>query len=155
MPTILSPRVTGSRLMSFLSINSHDLIEVRIFADGQRVGRHDLADLAAVLVDEIGSRVARAENEFQEATVLALGADLGTTNKVALRNYTDQFADRADHGQAADMPVQHGVCGFNNRGLGCHGDDWTGHDLVSAHRNLRGFEIELRLLAYFNPESGI
>ena len=44
----------------------HDLFERGIFADGKRLRRHDLGDLATVLVNEIGRRLAGAENESSE-----------------------------------------------------------------------------------------
>jgi hypothetical protein len=51
------------------------------------------------------------------------------------------------------MSVQHGVCGFDDRGVGRDGDDWPGHDLMGAHWmpplvQDRGFESKLRQAAY-------
>ena len=99
----------------------HDLLELGIFGDGERLRRHDLGDLAAVLMNEIGRRLAGAEDEFQELAALALRADFAAANEVALRDDADELACRIDHRKPADMLLQHGVCGFDDRGFRCDG----------------------------------
>ena len=44
----------------------YDRLERGIFGDGYRFVRHDLRDLAAVLVNKIGRRLTWAENEFRK-----------------------------------------------------------------------------------------
>src|ERR1700730_9740538 len=74
----------------------HDRLEISIFGDGQWLRRHDLADLATVLVNEIGCLSAWAKNELQEPAALALGADFAAPNEVAFRDDADEFTGRVD-----------------------------------------------------------
>src|ERR1700694_4071655 len=120
----------------------HDFLKPRIFSDGEGLRRHDLGDLATVFVNEISCRLAGAENQFQRSAALALRPDFATTNEITLRNHADKFTDRVNHWKPADMSLQHGVGGFDDRGLGCDGDDRPGHNLVGAHWGLRRFKIE-------------
>src|ERR1700682_4806645 len=119
----------------------HDLLQRRILGNGERLRRHDLGDRATMLVNEIGCSFARAENECQPAGALALRADFTTANEITLRYDTDEFAGRVDHRKPADMLPQHGVCGFDDRGLRRNCDDRAVHYLMRAHWGLRGFEI--------------
>src|SRR6267142_4029482 len=111
----------------------HDLLERRIFGDGERLLGHDFGDLAAVFVNEIGCRLARAENEFQPSATLALRADLAAADEIPLRDDADEFAGGVGYRKPADVALQHDVCGFDDRGLGRNGDDGPRHDLVGAH----------------------
>jgi hypothetical protein len=115
---------------------------IGVFTDGQRLRRHDFGDLAAILVNEIGRLLARAENELQKPAAPALCADFAATKEVAFRNDTDELAGRINYRKSADMPPQHGVCRVGDRGIGCDGDNRPSHDLVSTHCSLRWFEIE-------------
>src|ERR1700688_788497 len=93
----------------------HDLLEISIFVDGKRFRRHDLGDLATMLVNEIGRLLARTKNESQKPATLALSADFAAANEVTLRDNADELAGRVNHGKPANMPLQHGVCGFDDR----------------------------------------
>ena len=70
---------------------------------------------------------------LQKPAALALGADFTAANEIALGDDADELARRVDHGKPADVLLQHGVGGIDDRGLGCDGDDRPGHDLVGAH----------------------
>ena len=70
---------------------------------------------------------------FQKPAVLALGTDFTAAKEIALRDDADQFAGRVDHRKTADMPLQHGVRSFDDRGLRTDDDDRPGHDLMRAH----------------------
>jgi len=100
MPTTFSPRITGSRLTLFFSIRSTISARRGVFGDGERLLRHHLIDPAAMLVDEIGGRLARPKDEFQPAAALALGADFTAANESALRHDADELAAGIDHGKA-------------------------------------------------------
>ena len=107
MPTSLSSRITGSRLSLFFSIERHDRFERCILGDGHRICGHDFGDPAAVLVNEVGCRLTRAENEIQQSAALALGADFAAADEIAFRDDADQFSGGIDDGKPADMPLQH------------------------------------------------
>jgi hypothetical protein len=102
-----------------------------------------------MLVNEIGCLLARTKNESQKPAALALGSDFAAADEITLRDYTDQFASRVNHRKPADMPLQHGVCGFDDRGLGCDGDDRPGHNLMGPHWDLRVFKIEFVIESVF------
>ena len=95
-----------------------------------------------MLVDEIGRRLARAEDEFQEPAALALRADFAAANEIAFRNDADELAVGVDDRKPADVLRQHGVGRIGD--LGVRGDryDRPGHDLVGAHGRLRKFEMK-------------
>jgi hypothetical protein len=63
----------------------YDRLERGIFGDGYRFVRHDLRDLADVLVNKIGRRSTWAENESQETAAPALGADFAGQGAVSPR----------------------------------------------------------------------
>ena len=105
---------------------------------GYRVARHDLRDLAAVLVNEVGRRLAGSQNEFQETAPPALGADLAAADEIAFRDDADQFSGRIDHGKPADVPLQHDAGGLGDGSVRQDGNDGPGHDLMRAHGSLRG-----------------
>ena len=79
-----------------------------------------------MLVNEIGCRLARAEDELQPAPALALGADFAAADEVALGDDADELAGCVDHRKAADMPLQHEIGGIDDGGVGCDRDDRTG-----------------------------
>jgi hypothetical protein len=64
-----------------------------------------------------------AKNEFQKPVALALGTDFTAAKEIALRDDADQLAGRVDHRKPADMPLQHRVRGFDDRGLRSDGDN--------------------------------
>jgi hypothetical protein len=53
------------------------------------------------------------------------------------------------------MPPQRGVCGVDDRGLRCDGDDRSGHDLVGAHRAPEGSILQLILESYVSQSGAI
>ena len=86
-----------------------------------------------MLVDEIAGGFAGAEDEPQPAASLASGADLAATDEIPLGDDADKLADVVNHGEAADVPLQHDVCRLDDAGVGGNRDDRAGHDLVGAH----------------------
>jgi hypothetical protein len=96
-----------------------------------------ISDLAAVLVNKIGRRLTRVENEAQEMAAPALGADFTAADEIAFRDDADQFPGRIDHRQPADVPFQHKICSFEDGGFRQDGKDRPGHNLMRTHGNLR------------------
>ena len=129
----------------------HDFLQRGILGDADRLRRHDLGYLAAVLANKIGCSLARTENEGQEAATFALGAEFAAANEIAFRDNADELSLGVHHRKAADLPLQHGVRGLDDRGVGCDGGDWPGHDLVGAHGELQWFAICVPLKVFKRP----
>jgi hypothetical protein len=92
----------------------HDVFQRRILGHGVRFPGHDLPDLAALLVKKVGCRPAGTKKEFEPSTALSLSPDLGTTDKVALRDDADQSSGFVDDRKSTDVVLQHHIRGIND-----------------------------------------
>src|SRR6266702_4299989 len=86
-----------------------------------------------MLMDEVASRFASAEDESQPTPPLAAGTDFATADEVSFRDDADELACVVDHGEAADVSLQHDVRRLKNIGVRGDRNDRPGHDLVGAH----------------------
>jgi hypothetical protein len=112
---------------------SSDVFERRIFRYGAGIRYHDLPHLATSFMHEVGRRPSRTDKKFEPPAAFSLSPDLGTSDKVALRDDADQRSGLIHHGKAADVFIQHDVGGIDHGSVGGDGDDLPCHDLVRAH----------------------
>ncbi len=84
------------------SINFTTCSSKVVAGDGQRVRRHDLADLASVGAGVLLRQPSRPHQEFEPARTPTICSCLGPPQKVALRYDSDQVAFLIDHRQSAD-----------------------------------------------------
>src|SRR5262245_1638118 len=106
----------GQTLDLMLLHQPHDLIERRALGGRQRIRRHDLADLAAMGAGIFVGQPARPDEVLEPARPPALRSGLRTPEEIALGHNSDETALLVDHGQAADVPLQHDPDGLPYRG---------------------------------------
>ena len=116
---------------------THRVLERHLLRDGAQILGHDLADLAAMRVNEVLGGAAGTEQEFEPAAALALRADFAAADEVALGDNADRLARLVQHGQPADVMLQHQLGGLDQRRLRVDRDDMAGHDLMRSHGILR------------------
>ena len=133
MPTIPSPPRHRQTLDVVLFHQTHDIFERRIFRDGEWLLRHDLADLAPLLAHEIACSGTGAQQKRQPPAVLSLRTDLRASDEIAFRDDADQLSAGIEHRKSADVVLQHGRGGFDDRGIRPDRYDLPGHDLMCAH----------------------
>jgi hypothetical protein len=112
---------------------SSDVFERRIFRYGAGIRCHDLPHLATSFMHEVGRRPSRTDKKFEPPAAFSLSPDLGTSDKVALRDDTDQLSGLIHYGKAADVSIQHHVGCICDRSVDRDGDDLPCHDLMGAH----------------------
>src|SRR4051794_35123671 len=133
MPTTAVPRTTGKRLMRRFSISSHDLVERSVLGDGQRAECHDLVDLAPMGAGVFIRKPAGSHQVFQPARSPALGPGFGAPEKIAFRYDADELTAFFDHGQTADVPLQHDADGLQDGAVRRDRYHGGGHDVSDFH----------------------
>jgi hypothetical protein len=89
--------MTGQTLDVVAFHKLHNVFERRIFRHGAGIRRHDLHHLAASFMHEVGRRPSRTDKEFEPPAAFSLSPDLGTSDKVALRDDADQLSGFVDY----------------------------------------------------------
>ena len=103
------------------------------------IRRHDLADLAAMRMNEIGGDPVGSDQETSASGRALRSVPISARRmKSPSRNDADQSARCVDHGQPADMVPQHRFGGLDDARIGADRNDVLGHDLMRAHRGVSG-----------------
>ena len=76
--------------------------------------------LAHVVLGDLSDR---SHQEFEPPDAWTLRADLATADEVPFRDHADQPARLVNHRKAADMMLQHEVCGIQDRA--CQLSPWS------------------------------
>src|SRR3984893_19563916 len=111
----------------------YNVFERGVLRHGVRLRGHDLPNLAAPLMNEVGRGPAGPDQELQPSAAFSLGADLGAADKVALRDDADQPSGFIDHRKSTDVIPQHAVCCVDDRSVDSDGYNLSCHDLMCAH----------------------
>src|SRR6516164_6612778 len=88
----------GQALDLMLLHQPHDLIERRVLGGCERIGRHDLADLAAMGASIFVGQPARPDEVLEPARPPALRSGFRPPEEIALGHNSDESAFRVDHG---------------------------------------------------------
>jgi hypothetical protein len=75
----------------------------------------------------------RTEKIFQPARPPALRSGFGPTQEIAFRHDADEATFPVDHGQPADVPLQHDARGLRHGIVRPHRDDRRRHHISSLH----------------------
>ena len=130
IPTRRSPRSTGRRLTLLDSMICDDLVERGILGDGEGIRRHDLADLAAMGMHEVGGDPVVPTRKLSQRPRFR-SVPISARRMKSPSEMMPISLPRIDHRQSADVVPQHRVDGLGDGGIGAHRNDVLGHDLVA------------------------
>ncbi|GCC46503.1 hypothetical protein chiPu_0030448, partial [Chiloscyllium punctatum] len=101
----------------------NDLLKRHVLVDGDRIGRHDLINLAAMLAGEVECDLARACEHGQPAAATLLRSKFDAPNEISVRQHADERAIPIGDGKATDVVGQHRPDGVAHRCIGIDRDD--------------------------------